>query len=117
MKTYEAIAALEALNKITASVPLKFAYAAARNKRKLGEFVQTYEASRQALLKLHGTKKEDGELDIDEHGNVKLVDKDAFAKGMTELHEQDVADLKVHQVALADFPAEQGPQGLEVLTC
>jgi hypothetical protein len=36
---------------------------------------------------------------------------------MTELHEQDVADLKVHQVALADFPAEQGPQGLEVLTC
>lgn len=120
MKTYEAIAALEALNKITAGEkpqPLKFAYAAARNKRKLGEFVQTYEASRQALLKLHGTKKEDGELDIDEHGNVKLVDKDAFAKGMTELHEQDVADLKVHQVALADFPAEQGPQGLEVLTC
>jgi hypothetical protein len=120
MKTYEAIAALEALNKITAGEkpqPLKFAYAAARNKRKLGEFVQTYEASRQALLKLHGTKKEDGKLDIDEHGNVKLVDKDAFAKGMTELHEQDVADLKVHQVALADFPAEQGPQGLEVLTC
>lgn len=109
MKTYEAIAALEALNKITAGEkpqPLKFAYAAARNKRKLGEFVQTYEASRQALLKQYGAKKEDGELDIDDTGNVKLVDAPAFAKGMTELHEQDVADLKVHQVALADFPAD-----------
>ncbi len=106
MKTYEAIAALEALNKITTSVPLKFAYAAARNKRKLGEFVQIYEASRQALLKQHGAKKADGELDIDDTGNVKLVDAPAFAKGMTELHEQDVADLKVHQVALADFPAD-----------
>lgn len=106
MKTYEAIAALEALNKITASVPLKFAYAAARNKRKLGEFVQAYEASRQALLKLHGAKKEDGELEIGANGNVKLVDAPAFAKGMAELHEQDVADLKVHQVALADFPAD-----------
>ena len=106
MKTYEAIAALEALNKITASVPLKFAYAAARNKRKLGEFVQTYEASRQALLKLHGTKKEDGELDIDEHGNVQLVDAQAFAKAMTALHNEDLPDLKLHQVALADFPAD-----------
>ena len=106
MKTYEAIAALEALNKITASVPLKFAYAAARNKRKLGEFVQAYETSRQALLKQHGKKKEDGELDIDDTGNVKLVDAPAFAKGMAELHEQDVADLKMHQVTLADFPAD-----------
>lgn len=106
MKTYEAIAALEALNRIAASVPLKFAYAAARNKRKLGEFAQVYEASRQALLKLHGVKKEDGELDIDATGNVKLVDAPAFAKGMTELHEQDVADLKMHQVAIADFPAD-----------
>ena len=106
MKTYEAIAALEALNKITASVPLKFAYAAARNKRKLGEFVQAYETSRQALLKQHGAKKADGELDIDDTGNVKLVDAPAFAKGMAELHEQDVADLKMHQVTLADFPAD-----------
>ena len=107
MKTYEAIAALEALNKITASVPLKFAYAAARSKRKLGEFMQAYEVSRQALLKLHGAKKEDGELDIDASGNVKLIDGPAFAKGMTELHEQAVADLKLlHQVALADFPAD-----------
>ncbi len=106
MKTYEAIAALEALNKITASVPLKFAYAAARNKRKLGEFVQAYETSRQALLKQHGAKKADGELDIDDTGNVKLVDAPAFAKGMAELHEQDVADLTMHQVTLADFPAD-----------
>jgi len=109
MKTYEAIAALEALNKITAGEkpqPLKFAYAAARNKRKLGEFVQTYEASRQALLKLHGTKKEDGELDIDEHGNVQLVDAQAFAKAMNDLHTEDLPDLKLHQVALADFPAD-----------
>ena len=66
MKTYEAIAALEALNKITASVPLKFAYAAARNKRKLGEFVTTYEDNRRALLMKYGKKKEDGELDIDD---------------------------------------------------
>lgn len=109
MKTYEAIAALEALNKITAGEkpqPLKFAYAAARNKRKLGEFVQAYETSRQALLKQHGAKKADGELDIDDTGNVKLVDAPAFAKGMAELHEQDVADLKMHQVTLADFPAD-----------
>ena len=106
MKTYEAIAALEALNKITTSVPLKFAYAAARNKRDLGEFVQIYEASRQALLKQHGDKKEDGELNIDDQGNVKLVDAPAFGKAMTALHNEDLPDLKLHQVALADFPAD-----------
>lgn len=104
-----AIAALEALNKITAGEkpqPLKFAYAAARNKRKLGEFVQTYEASRQALLKQYGDKKEDGELNIDDQGNVKLVDAPAFGKAMAALHNEDLPDLKLHQVALADFPAD-----------
>ena len=106
MKTYEAIAALEALNKITTTVPLKFAYAAARNKRKLGEFVQTYETSRQALLNQYGKKKEDGELDIDDQGNVQLVDAQAFAKGMSELHTEDLPDLKLHQVALENFPAD-----------
>jgi hypothetical protein len=106
MKTYEAIAALEALNKITTSVPLKFAYAAARNRRELSEFVTTYEASRKALLNQYGKKKEDGELDIDEHGNVQLVDAQAFAKAMTALHNEDLPDLKLHQVALADFPAD-----------
>ena len=106
MKTYEAIAALEALNKITASVPLKFAYAAARNKRKLGEFVTTYEDNRRALLMKYGKKKEDGELDIDDQGNVQLVDAQAFAKGMNDRHAEDLPDLKMHMVALADFPAD-----------
>ena len=106
MKTYEAIAALEALNKITTTVPLKFAYAAARNKRKLGEFVQTYETSRQALLKQHGEKKEDGELNIDDQGNVKLLDAPAFGKAMADLHAEDLPDLKLHQVALENFPAD-----------
>ena len=106
MKTYEAIAALEALNKIATTVPLKFAYAAARNKRKLGEFVTTYEASRKALLNQYGKKKEDGELDIDDQGNVQLVDAQAFAKGMSELHTEDLPDLKLHQVALENFPAD-----------
>mgnify|MGYP003427510673 FL=1 len=116
MKTYEAIAALEALNKITASVPLKFAYAAARNKRKLGEFMQAYEASRQALLKQHGAKKEDGELDIDVNGDVKLIDIPAFSKGLAELNEKDVTDLKLlHQVALADFPANIDLSVMEAL--
>lgn len=115
MKTYEAIAALEALNKITASVPLKFAYAAARNKRKLGEFVQTYEASRQALLNQYGKKKEDGELDIDDQGNVQLVDAQAFAKGMNDLHTEDLPDLKLHQVALENFPADIDLSVMEAL--
>ena len=115
MKTYEAIAALEALNKITVSVPLKFAYAAARNKRKLGEFVQTYEASRQALLNQYGKKKEDGELDIDDQGNVQLVDAQAFAKGMNDLHTEDLPDLKLHQVALENFPADIDLSVMEAL--
>lgn len=118
MKTYEAIAALEALNKITAGEkpqPLKFAYAAARNKRKLGEFVQTYEASRQALLKQHGEKKEDGELNIDDQGNVKLLDAPAFGKAMADLHAEDLPDLKLHQVALENFPADIDLSVMEAL--
>ena len=115
MKTYEAIAALEALNKITTTVPLKFAYAAARNKRKLGEFVQTYETSRQALLKQHGEKKEDGELNIDDQGNVKLLDAPAFGKAMADLHAEDLPDLKLHQVVLADFPADIDLSVMEAL--
>ena len=115
MKTYEAIAALEALNKITTTVPLKFAYAAARNKRKLGEFVQTYEASRQALLKQHGEKKENGELNIDDQGNVKLLDAPAFGKAMADLHAEDLPDLMLHQVALADFPADIDLSVMEAL--
>lgn len=112
MKTHEAIAALEALTKIAGSdkpMPLKFAYAAARNRRKLGEFVQVYEASRIALLKQHGKKKEGSdELEIDDKGNVPLTDAAAFAKGMAvlDLNGEDVPDLKLHQVALADFPAD-----------
>ena len=116
MKTCEAIAALEALNKITASVPLKFAYAAARSKSNLGEFAQFYETKRQALLKQYGAKKEDGELDIDANGNVKLIDIPAFSKGLAELNEKDVTDLKLlHQVALADFPANIDLSVMEAL--
>lgn len=115
MKTYEAIAALEALNKITTTVPLKFAYAAARNKRELGEFVTAYEASRKALLNQYGKKKEDGELDIDDQGNVQLVDAQAFAKGMNDLHTEEVPELKLHAVALADFPADIDLSVMEAL--
>jgi len=118
MKTYEAIAALEALNKIAQAdtkTPLKFAYAAARNRRELGEFVTTYEASRQALLKQYGQKKEDGELDIDDQGNVQLVDAQAFAKAMTALHNEDLPDLKLHQVALENFPADIDLSVMEAL--
>lgn len=118
MKTYEAIAALEALNKITAGEkpqPLKFAYAAARNRRELGEFVTAYEASRKALLNQYGKKKEDGELDIDDQGNVQLVDAQAFAKGMNDLHTEEVPELKLHAVALADFPADIDLSVMEAL--
>lgn len=118
MKTYEAIAALEALNKIAAGdakTPLKFAYAAARNRRELGEFVTAYEASRKALLNQYGKKKEDGELDIDDQGNVQLVDAQAFAKGMSELHTEDLPDLKLHQVALENFPADIDLSVMEAL--
>ena len=118
MKTYEAIAALEALNKITQAdtkTPLKFAYAAARNRRELGEFVTTYEASRKALLNQYGKKKEDGELDIDDQGNVKLLDAPAFGKAMADLHAEDLPDLKLHQVVLADFPADIDLSVMEAL--
>ncbi len=40
--------------------------------RALNEHYADVEAERMKLLKLYGTKREDGELELDEHGNVKF---------------------------------------------
>ena len=59
---------------------LKFAYAAARNRASWASLCRPTKPAAKPPLKQHGKKKEDGELDIDDQGNVLLVDAQAFAR-------------------------------------
>lgn len=105
---HEALAAHEALNKISHGdkpIPVRFAYAATRNRRMLAELVQAYEESRQSLLQAHGKRDEAGQLVIVD-GNVQLEDTAAFSEAFAAIYMQDFPEVKLHQVALEDFPKD-----------
>lgn len=78
----------EALNKLAlAPLPLKTAFKLKGISKVVREEYAKYEEVRQAALKNHGEKNEDGSLKLDETGNVKFSQDGmiAFAKDMGEL--------------------------------
>jgi len=103
MKTIYGIAALQALNSLEGkSLPLRFAYSAARNRRLLIELADVYEKKRKELLNQYGMRDEKNELVVKE-GNVELMDPKAFADGMNVLNFEEV-DPGLIQIPIADFP-------------
>jgi hypothetical protein len=105
MKTLEAIAVLDALNIIATraeSLPMKFAYAAAKNRRKLAEFADVYQAKRNELLEQFGKKDEQGVLVVKD-GNVEIIDPAAFTAAFNELTSVE-AEVSLHTLAISDFP-------------
>jgi hypothetical protein len=109
MKTLDAISAFDALAKLSQSgesLPLRFAYAAAKNRRRLAEFVEVYEKKRRELIDQFGKKDEKGALEVNE-GNFLLADPEGFTAAYKVLNDEDVP-LDLHKVALADFPATIG---------
>lgn len=108
MKVSDAIAAFNAITALANSgkpLPVKFAYAAARNSHPLGDAAKAYEASRQTLLRQYGKKGAAGELLV-VAGHFQLEDPDAFNAAIEKLNETDLEDLKLHQVALEEFPKD-----------
>jgi hypothetical protein len=111
MKTIEATAALDALNVIGnsgVSVPVKFAYAAVRNRRRIGDLVDVYVAKRLELLNEFGKKNEQGQLVI-ANGQYQLSQaSEQFNAAMQELGDTEV------EVTLHKVPIEEFPQGLSL---
>jgi|ERR1051325_2699090 hypothetical protein len=93
----------EALNKLAnAALPVKTAFKIKGVTKVVRAEYEKYEEVRQASLKSHGLKKEDGELDLDDKGNVKF-DNDgivAFAKDMADL---TALEVEVPTVSLAEL--------------
>jgi hypothetical protein len=130
MKTREAVAALEALGRISHGkkpVPVKFAYAAVRNKRKLTEAVQAFELAQRSLLQQHGAKDTDGQLEkdpatggtllrkIDKDGNIVHDGVAPFEAAMKELLEVDLGEITLHAVAFDEFPEAIDLAAMEAL--
>jgi hypothetical protein len=120
MKTTEALSTLSALNGLGGrSLPIKFSYAAARNRRMLSEFAQVYEAKRMELLDQFAKKDEAGKLvtikvtskndkgeDVEhDTGQAELADADGFEAAYKALNAEDV-DIVLHQVKLDDCPPD-----------
>jgi hypothetical protein len=100
---------LDAVSKMPAT---RFAYAVARNKKKLQEEVESiktalapspklveYEEKRRQLVLQHAAKTKDGQPDIDQLGNARLADFKAFDDGLKDLKEK-------YQDALKEYDAK-----------
>lgn len=105
MKTIDALTALRAINAMDGRpVPMKFSYAAARNRRKLADLAEAYDKRRKELLDQFGEKDEAGKLKTDKD-NIKflIADQEGFDAAIKSLGEEDVP-LTLHKVAFADLP-------------
>lgn len=71
-------------------LPIKASYAIAKNMRKIEEELRPYEEERQRLLEKHGKKDKEGELIVDEVGQVDFKDKKAWDKDINELLDIEV---------------------------
>ena len=77
----------------TQDVPLRAAYAIKGIEKQIREELSKYDAARVDSLKKLGTLDEKGELELDEHKNVKLSDEamKSFAEQLSSLGEVDIA--------------------------
>lgn len=97
----------------TEPLPLKTAFKIKGISKSVRDEYAKYEECRQAALKNHGLKKEDGELDLDEKNNVKF-DQDgmmAFAKDMSDLTS---LDLDIPTVKLSELGDKLALTALEL---
>jgi hypothetical protein len=109
MKTHEALTILRALNTIAESkrmVPTKFAYASAINRKRMAEVAEAFEAGRVSLVEKYVTKDADGKPLTDDKGQLVIADKAACDKEYADLAATDHPELKLHQIPLAELPAE-----------
>lgn len=106
MKTIDALIALRAINAMDGRpIPMKFSYAAARNRRKLLDLAEAYEKRRKELIEQFGEKDEAGKLKTDKDNTKFLIgDQEGFDAAIKALGEEDVP-LMLHKVAISDFPA------------
>jgi len=83
-------AIFELFNKIfNASLPVKVAYRLSKLQKVMSEEAEKYQKLRMAVVNTYGAKDENGELVVDENGNVKLEGEsmDKLVAEMNDLHD------------------------------
>ena len=108
MKTFEALNLLTTLSNLKAAnkaLPTKFAYASTINAKRLMDIYEAFEAGRRGLLDKYGERDADGKL-IEKDGHITILDVPEFNAEIQALHENDHPEIKLHQVAVEDMPAE-----------
>ena len=87
---------------IAAEIPLKSAFKLKGILLSVNNALQSYDDVRLDAIKKYGIKKEDGDLEVDENGNVKFEpeDHETFSK---ELQELLTTEVDVAKVAVADL--------------
>jgi hypothetical protein len=79
------------------ALPVKVSYKLVGVTKLLSAEAEKYESLRKELLQKYGLKKEDGELDTDENGNVKF-DQEGINKFSTEITELHNIEIEVEPI-------------------
>lgn len=101
MKFSEIIELKEGLETLTdKKVPIKLAYAIARNLKILNDVYDTYQSLRTKIITQYGKKDTQGKLIIDKNGAVQIQDISQCSKALQEILNME------EEIKLKTFPVE-----------
>lgn len=103
VKNIELLNSVEALAKINASeLGIKTSFKIAKAIKKVEENLSLYNSEKKKLFSKYGEKKEDGELNIDENGQLRILDSISFNRDLEELNNIEV-ELEVEKLDIEEL--------------
>lgn len=82
-------------------LPVKVAFIISRNMAKMKPIAEELNEKRMEIIREYAEKKENGDLNVNEEGNVKINDMQAFSNTLKELFDSDL-DLTLDKLYMAD---------------
>ena len=83
-------------------LPIKMSFVVSRNLKKMEEVNNDVEEKRNELIEKYGKRKEDGSLDVEENGNIKITKPNEFIAELTELLDVEM-DMAFEKITESDI--------------
>lgn len=81
---------------------IKVSYAVAKNISKIEKELEIYNKEKAKLIDKYGEKDEEGNLKVDEAGNIEIIDKENWSKEFKELLEIE-NEIDIHKINEEDL--------------
>lgn len=87
-------------------IPIKVSFKLIKNVKKIDEALETYNAANKKILEKYGEKRDDGNLNFDKDGNIKIINIDKYVEDRNELLEME-NDIDIDVIKVEEFTIDR----------